>query len=459
MHLLRFLVFCFAYFVFAIASARLTSKATTHGLRTSNAFAFTELTILLSTAGMFSFIYLLSGFGSVALMALVFAGAQLGVIVTGILWGFLGSSETEWGLRSLWAGNEFGLKHPITMVLGLLFSIVAFLGYPIVAAILYFRHPISSPELEVRTIQLTLLLSTVAGLPLSLPVIVGTLSSENLDEGTRSRFLVAQFGGLVPFALYLALFYWTLPNPNRESASFLNTNIPLQFPLILPIILISYLASFILIPYLIGWLRGRTKRLDLLKKEEGWLTDLVKTLEAPTGKSHAAELGHLIARFGEKWKNFLDSDKMLLWGITMSQTEDSGKTVAEPNLDATALVENASQLPEQAPFTEGSVEAFRGTRDYDPRFQHVEWFNEFSGQTSNIMRELETSVNPDKANTTAKDWAEFYRHQREELRRQIKAAEKFRAPSVAALSLIASVTITPLVDQFAKKVIEHFVHA
>ena len=389
-----FLLFLFAYVMFIFAGKTLMDK-TKRDLLYGRSFWSTELLMLLGNTAFFVFIYLLSGFFSLPLVIVLLAGAQLGVIIAAILWGFLGSTTTKWGARSMWAGGEFGLKHPALMISLLAISLITSLAYPILAGIAYFKHSIPLPELTALVIQYTLLWVILSGYPLLLPISIGTLVSENLDEETRTRFFVSQLGGLIPTALFLAVAFWAFGIAGT-GIEFAISGISFALSPNLLLFLITFFVLTVLLPYLIGARRAAKWRRALFEKREDQLTKILEILGFPPGSLQINELNQLMADLNKEIEKFSEEDKMVAWGILI----DRGS--APPQLGDLAL-------------------AYGESRDLDPRFKYLSWLRRFAEQVENVIGDLGQRGTEAEMGKTAEAWAKTYHGRKDDLTKEIKA--------------------------------------
>lgn len=156
-----------------------------------------RLNALLSILFFFLFIYLLSGFLSIPLILLFLFASVFGEIVSQILWSVLGYGMTavEWRARALWAGAEVAIQQRTLMLFSFLLTTLAFILYPIISGFFYFTLP--ADRLPVRIFQVTLATLVLSGYSLILSILTPVLTSENVDEKTRTRFLVTQLSALI----------------------------------------------------------------------------------------------------------------------------------------------------------------------------------------------------------------------------------------------------------------------
>ena len=438
MHTWVFIAFCVAYVLWTFGAIVVLLKIVSD-VRKNRSFVNSELATILSLAGMFGFIYLLSGFFSLSLTILVVLAAQLGIAISGVLWALIGSYQTRWAERAAWAGAELQAKNPVsTMLIGLASAIVLF-GYPVLAGILYYGHHYPPAQMTIRVIQLTLLYTFASTLVAQAPLLVRVLSSPDIDEQTRTRFLVVQLGGLVPTALLLALFYWTLPALDTGNFDLSAAGVSLQFSPTLIVVLVLYFVLLILLPYLVGAKRGRETRSQLLERRDDWLKELGQRLRAPTGLGHAAALLELQTGLASEWNSVAASDSMIAWGIGMQL----------PPAQA-AEFKKAFQGP--------IVDAFKDTRADDERFSYMDWLRETQKATAEIAAELQKSTVAEDIDKAATNWADVFREQGDDVQAQIKNNEESKSPGVIFAAWATPLLMSPILDALGKELAGRFLH-
>lgn len=270
-------------------------------------FLVQEGSLLTNYVGFFIIIYLLTGFWSWPLSLAFVASAHLGLIFGLLLWGFLQSGETRWLARAGWAGGEWGLKNPLIMVLIGGVSILILVGYFIFAGIAYF-HIDASPALTATIFQYTIVF-TVFGMLISSITSMPMLLSGNVDENTRTRYLVNQIGALVPTALFLALALLFFAGQPVETAQILTVRF---LPVV--VLLLGYFVLSTLFPYLLGIRRARNQSLALLGQRKGWLEELWNILSKPSSAHYLERLEGVKTEIAAAEDDLARTDKMIEWG-------------------------------------------------------------------------------------------------------------------------------------------------
>lgn len=417
-----FLLFLIAFVVW-LWGANLLMEKIKGDLLEGKWFWSNQLSILLSIAPLFLFIYLLSGFFNLPLVILLFAAMQLSVIVAAVMWGFLGTPTPTWGARSQWAGGEFGLKHAMLVIIPLILTILIVVAYPIFAGIAYFT--LSPGELTTRIFQYTLVAVIFSGYLFLLPIVIGTLVSENLDNETRTRFFVNQLSGLIPTALFLALTFWAFDIARNSIPLFQIAGIEISFSPYLMLFLIGFFVLTVLLPCLIGAERSRKWGMSLLEERKGWLTALLNILDVPTVSRYSSKLNQLLLDLNAKETALLEGDMMLAWGTQIDQglTPDGLEVIAS---------------------------AYSKSRDLDPRFKYLDWHRQFEKDVKEVIWELEQKRTDSEMEKAAENWAKHFRDQEKKIAKEIEEAKQSKSRIGGGIGTIVTLIITVIVTEAAK---------
>ncbi|HEX2060231.1 MAG TPA: hypothetical protein VHK90_05785 [Thermoanaerobaculia bacterium] len=421
MRILAFIGFLLVYATWLAATMWL-QHMTRRALLKSNNFWVSELNLVLNLVAIFAFVYLLSGYFNWWLIAALFAATQAGVVLAAILNGFVGSTTGRWGPRVMWAGAEFGMTHQPVAAGALLLSLLITVGYPIVIGVTYFRSRAS--ELPAHIFQYTLSMFFLSGLVIISTFLVGPLVSKNLNEDTRIRLFVNQLSALVPNALWLALVFWSfgIAGTGRKIAV---GAVSLEFSPLLLAILIGLFVMTVLLPYLIGAQRARQWRISLLSARKNWMSKLRDILETPAGSLHLPKLAALQNELEREISEFIGSDPIVAAGIQIDQ----------------------GNVP---PAMEAIGEAYRLSRNEDPRFEQLDWLVRFHGKIGEIHADLGKLTTEPDVEKAAKEWIKYLQPREAALQKESGRTSKTRTPAL----LIASGVIVPIASvmlgEFAK---------
>jgi hypothetical protein len=421
MRILVFIVFLVVYAGFMWVASALSTH-TTRAMLVNKTFWNTQLTIFLGFGMLFTFVFVLSGYFNARLLAALFGASQIGVLLAAILGGLLGSATSKWGAHGQWAGGEFGIKHvPLTLGLMVL-TMLIFIAYPVLAGISYFGLP--AGDLPVRIFQYTLCVLFLGGYPVLLLILIGVLVSENLDEETRTRFLVNQLASLVPNALWVALLLWSFGIMGAGQDLTIGSVSLALSPLVIAV-LISFFLLTVLIPYLIGAQRAKQWRTTLLKKRQSWMEKLEDVLETPAGSLYLPKLFTLQQSIDQEIEEFVASDPMIAYSIQIDQG------VIPPTVKAIAP-------------------AYQLARDLDPRFKHLDSLRLISGKISEIRADLGKLATEQALEKAAKDWTKYLHPRKEELSKELSLTKKTNTPALLILSGVIVPIFSVVLSEFAK---------
>lgn len=361
----------------------------------------------------FVFIWLLSGFWSWPLIFLMIAAAPLGTLVTAILWGLQGSTDSRWYSRSGWAGGELGFKHPAAFFVALGIGMLVLIAYPIVSGISYFADNMP-PQHQIRIIQYTLAILVFSSLGTA-PMLIGALTSEYLDENTRIRILTGQFGLLIPYSLFVALLFLTFGVGGEAMTVDLVGTISLALSIPTLVVVVGYFILTMLIPFFIGTRRARNFRSTLAEREIRWLLDIIQTLKVPTNQYYADRLEKLQQNVTQSLQAFVEKDSMIKIGIQI----DAG--TAPPEIKTLANM-------------------YRKCRDMDPRFTHLDWTKQLLRRIDQVSTDLSGKSTDAEAVQAAAGWVGVFETQKADIEARSEAADKSASP----VTLVTYAVVTPI---------------
>lgn len=422
MRVLLFLGFLLLYVAWFLATMRLQQTAQKSLLRSNNNFWIGEATLLLTYTGIFTFVFVLSGYRNWRLAAALFAVSQAGVILSLVLAGLLGSATSKWGPRGMWAGGEFALTNVPMMIGVMVLSAIVVLGYPIMTGIAFFGSAPS--EVATRVFQYTLIMFFISGLGLQAPFLIGTLSSPNLHDDTRLRLFVNQLGTLVPNALWLALVFWSfgIAGSGRTIAV---GDASLEFSPLLVAIMIGYFVLTTLLPYLIGAQRSKEWRNSLLDARKHWMAKVRDILETPAEAVYLSKLEALQNDLDRGIADFIERDPMVQKGLEI----DAGRTPE----DVVAI-----------------AEPYKLSRDEDPRFQHLDWLAEHYGKVVELRNDLAQAASRAELEQSAKEWVKYLQSRDAVMERESRQTAKRTTPALLIASSVIIPILSVLLGEFAK---------
>lgn len=419
-----FLVFLIAYALWAVGCFLITIKLQNDVLK-GKSFLSGELMLLLTYAGFFGFIYLLSGLWSLRLLVLFLVAAHLGVLVAFLLNVALGAQSEKLGMHGLWAGKEIDIKFPRLSKAGQVLGGVIFFSYPVVAGILYFRHTWSSQALKILMVKSTLVLLILGGYTVFVTIIMSILASENLDEDTRHRYLINQFGGMIPNALFVALAIWAFGIGGPELPfDFAGARQTLSVRTLL--LMFGFFAAFMLIPYVLGTLRAGRRKVTLLEKRRNYAAKVADILESPNGTLYVGKLNQLLDEISKTRAELINQDALLALADEIERNPDQISAEAKP-----------------------LVNALEQTRDLDPRFKFLDDLSDLGKQVEETVSDLQRRVGTNTEEAAGK-WGDKFEKRKAELCEEIKAARNHRPIVIALLATAVGLVASGFLGEVGK---------
>lgn len=428
-HLFSFVVFIVAYVLWLVlnfALFQLLRNATNSQLKT---LAIQEAMLIVSYGGFFLFVYLLSGFLVWPLVAAFLIVGQLGFCVT-LLFYALFASVPHVLQRATWAGLDFILKYKVIFFGAQALAIVAIVAYPVAAGIVYFGQS-NSDEMMLKSLKFTIAFIIFLNFTLY-PSAIGIGASKNIDERMRLRFLINQFGGLIPNAILLALLFMTFSGNISELSVRIGKAVPEALWFQVMIVLFVFFVVTTILPYLVGAHRGAGWRNEMLERRLKWCTRLEEALSVPHSASYLQTLHAVRDELTQAESALLDD-----LAVAIGDEIDRGRVDDyEPPL----------------------VEAYRKAREYDPRFAHLDALREIRGRIDKIVVELEAKqAEPDKI-AYAAHWANYFQRRAvalTDLQTQEKSTSPVSKLAFPAITIVISGILSGASKSLWERILEN----
>jgi len=423
-----FIVFLLVFIGWIIASAYIFKKFVTDLLH-GKYFWANILAQCLAVVGLFGFVWLLSFFLSIKLILLFILCSYIGSIITGILWRLIGTTDIPWAASGMWTGSELGLKYPWIFPCGTILNTLIFIAYLIVSGIIYFSNPIPSSKATLLIFRYTVIVMYGTSLIVILPSLISTLSSRNLDEDTRLRMLINQGGGLITNALIIALLFWSFEITGKGYNLEVG-NISLAISPILILVVFGYFVCTILLPYFIGAQQAKKWRINLTEKNKTWLNKLLEVLEFPNPSQYSPKLEQLQMDLVSEENQLVKNDAMIKLGV---------------DIDAMDTTEVSSAWLER-----NLIEAYKDSRDYEPRFTYLDFIRHLKDKIAEIFDELEKQKKESEKVNIAKAFAQSYRSKKDEIVKELEVEHKAKPiVSTVIVGLVLAI-IVPILNELAK---------
>lgn len=420
-----FLVLYGLYFVVATIYVQRLQEAVIRG----KWFWSSQVGILLSYVTFFLSVYLLSGFYSPALVILFLVAAECGVLVNAIIRGLLSSAEDKSGQRAIWGGAEFGRNHGFLMVLALAIMLVTLAAYPIVVGIAHFRRTISPGDLTLIIFKDSLVAFVFVGYSLLGPVVFGVLSSENVDQRTRTLYLGSQLSGLITTVLYLALAFWAF-GFGQSKVGISVGGIPLTISPKLFLLLFIFFFFTILLPYTIGTVQAKNQNLSLSEKKRDFLKRLRDILNEPVGQIYYSHLEEFQGDLNKAISEFQEKDKTIKW---LAAYEGDAIPIEKVDKSEKAI-----------------IRSFRDSRDLDPRFRYLDDLRKYVSGVREIIEDLKEKPTDPEKKDASRVWAAKYTILEAELEKEIESAGQAKTGVTVVGGFVLTTLATGILGELAK---------
>jgi hypothetical protein len=473
--ILWYLLFLLGYAIFSALTVFLLKPDATKTKMSS--FPYLEASSLLSSVMLYVLVLILTRFSILLITVFyflsvqlcIFAGTSLGIVT-------FRRSPNRYLAETIWASVCFSIRN--VWLLGITIYIeglALWIGYPVVAGIIYFSGTVPSTAVTLAIIRITLLILFVGGLAVVLPSQVGVALSENLSSGTRRRFFAFSATGILSTGVLLTTLLWTFSASISKTAhsaqSFHLAYSPIELS-----ILTTYFVLIFLLPHVIGVARGaeQQKRIVGLKTEV--LSKAIGILRIPKSDSYAHALSGLLRELETQLISFVNSDKSILFGLSFDNAPPEGQVLNQSevnDLPSSGQIDagehdraSASSTVVLAPNKETQLQQgvdvvrqsalydgiyknfdprnYRLARSYDLRFQYLEWLDSLCDQLATTISDLATKRAGTARVSAARAWADSYEQNRKDLA-QLVTGTKTNAVTAFVASTLATSLLSLIV--------------
>jgi len=311
---LFFLAFLVVYGLYIWTSVMLLTRFV--GNSKKSGFIENELMIVIPYFFFFAFVFIIGRFFNLHLFVFSILFANIGLIITSVIWSLIGSPKTPFKEIGGWAGGDFGLKNTWLTVVSQGLVLLMFVAFPIVTGIRYFS--LSDGD-AIRTFALLSSIILVLGAYiLSLPIFIGVLTSSFIDEDTRARYFINQFSSVIAYSLFVSLlfrlFNW---DSTEEHVQLGNLNFSLSPPMFM--ILMGFILIFLILPYFIGVQKAKRLKNDFLEINKRLLSKIVETINLATDNNLQEKIESLEKQLVTEFNMLVESDKGVEIGVRYDQ--------------------------------------------------------------------------------------------------------------------------------------------
>jgi hypothetical protein len=391
-------------------------------------FIDNELMVVVPNLFLFAFLFTIGRFFNLYIVLISILFSNIGMLVAFIIWGFLGSPKVPYKAVGGWAGYDFGIKNIAVSIIFQVLSALWLIAYPVVIGIHYF-HAASIEEIRLFNLQAATAFILGAYI-LTLPIINSILSSRFIDEDSRARFLVAQFAGLIPNALFISLLFWTLKPVNSTELSL--GNISVSFNPVLFTILMVFFIVFFLLPYFIGTQQAKKLRSEYATLKNQILDNVIEAIDLPTAEANTTRVERAENFISAKYQQLAANDKGVEQGVRYD----------DPN-----AVRNISSQEEFI------YNCYTLARPFDTRFIYYDFLNDTYQKVVELKNRIANETNAATVKEVLGTYsAHFARRKKELNEHHDKHGDKSPVLWLGIVA-IASPIVSQLVTEFGKYII------
>jgi len=415
--ILLFFAFLLVYGLYLATSAIIINRFLTKIKKVS--FVENELMIIVPYFFLFAFIFLIGRFFNLHLFTLSILFSNIGLLVTVIVWNLIGSPKVPFKEIGGWAGYDFGLKNAWLILTTQGLILLMLLAFPIVIGIHFFSAlPIETIRILAIKYSLILILGSYV---LTLPLIIGVLSSSFIDEDSRARYFIAQFSGLIANSLFISLLFWIF-NLGKTGYEIQLGNVNFSLSPQIFLLLMGFLLAFLILPYYIGIQKAKRLKSDYLETNKQLLDNILEAINLATETTIVEKIKNLQKQISSEYEKLVTSDK----GV-------------EAGLRFDAITSETDLLkPEILTY-----KYFKEARAFDSRFSYYNFLN----HTYNELEELK-NIEIDTKNSKAKNQlVEKYIEHFKDYKNDLSKKEESKGKSNPALWIGLITILVPFISQ------------
>jgi hypothetical protein len=425
--ILLYLAFLLLYVLYIYFSVVLLNRIVNN--TKSISFLENELIILIPNLFFFAFIFTIGQFFNLKLLLVSIAFANAGFILTLIVWSLLGSPKTPFKEIGGWASGDYTLKNQVVFSLSQYLGIAILVAFPVVIGLHYFTEP--SVEINrIITLKYSLIF-VLSSYVLLLPVVISILTSEFIDEDTRSRYLTNQFSSLLAYALFLSLLFWTF---NQDTTGTIVEMGNIRFVLSPEIILIilAFIFLFLILPYFIGIQKAKRLKRDQFNSYTRLLNETIEAINLATADTLPGRVDKVLKKMELEYEQLVNEDPGFKLGMQYSQV------VSEDHLP------NSEKL---------LFRYFQIARPYDARFQY---YDSIDGVYRNLLeiKEVVPALDDKGRDNLMEKYLNYFQDFKKELSAGLEVNQKTNPALWVGLMAILSPVFSFAIAEMGKYLIE-----
>jgi hypothetical protein len=336
----------------------------------------------------------------------------------------VGNPKTPYKSIGGWAGGDFGFKNVWLTVFTQILALAIMVGFPIIIGVNFFSQS-SVETTRLFAFKYTLILVLTAYV-IFLPYIVGVLSAGFIDEDTRARYLISQFSGLIPNALFVSLLFWTF-NLGQEGEVFQLGEVNFVFNPLLFGILIGLLVLFYILPYFIGVQKAKRLKEDYFELNMKLLDKVFEAINLATVQTIAERLDQARELMVGQYNRLKEEDRGFAEGMNFDQYESEADI---------------------APSLRLLYGYYKTARPFDTRFKYYDFLNAIYLKLDELKQLQINEQDHDVKSNLIEKYAGHFKTIREEL---VKENEK-KSKAKPALWLGIITVSSPIISQLMSEV-------
>ena len=386
---LIFIVFLLVYILYLWVSYVLFAKYISD--ITNDSFIYTELLVIVPNVFLFAFVFIVGKFFNLNILLISIAVSNAGLLVAFIIWNLLGSPKVPYKAIGGWAGQNFDMKNAWYTKVSLVLSVVILIAYPIIIGVDLFGNT-SLDQVRILALKSTIIFLLGMSL-LALPVFINILASNFIEEDSRARYLITQFSGLIPNALFISLLFWTFNWGNLDKKVSLG-NMQVSFDPLLFTILMAYFIIFLLLPYFIGIQKAKQLRNEYFEVKNEIFDKLTEAIDLATEDNIFSRLENIETVLKNKFQELAADNIAIALGLKF----DDKKNIA-------SLTKQEALI----------YSYYEKARKYDKRFVYYDFLNSAYLTVLDLKNNLTNETDPTKKNDMQKRYSSFFKEEKKEL--------------------------------------------
>ena len=429
--LLIFLAFVVLYGLYLVVTMLLLNKYLKKVSKIN--FLENEVLILIPNIFFFAAIFIIGRFINIQLLVIIVAGSNLGLLLTVVIWNLIGSPRSPYKEVAGWAGGDIGEKNRWMTLSASLISLVVLIAYPVVIGINYFSLD-SAEAIRVMSLKYSSWLVVITYI-LTFPLIIGLLSSGFIDEDTRARAFLNQFGGLIAYSLFISLLFWFY-NTGTAQKNFRLGDVNLVYSPELLIILVGFLFIFLVLPYFIGIQKAKRLRNDFLGSKTSLLSTVLDAIELSTEKNLVSNIESSEKEIISEYEKFISSDMGIARGLSYDKIEKT----------------------EDLPVTEQLVyQYYKIARPYDIRFNYYDFLEEMYSEMTKFKESIaDDQLSKEERIILCNRYIEHFKSRETELNKRNEERGKTNPALWIGILAILSPLTSQILSEIGKYLIEVF---